>query len=253
MPELDLDEESVAYRVRHSARARRLRITVGPEGVEVVVPVGAPARLVQSFVAQHRGWIAARTAALQRTLDAHPGAERLVDGAFIPYRGGTLALRVRASERRALRVHLDEALHVLAPQPLQVLVPETVPAADREPLIERGLVRFLRRQVAGEAAALVARHGPPNDLVPRAIRIKEQKRLWGSCTASGVINLNWRLILAPPAVLEYLVVHELCHLRERHHQPTFWQLVARLQPDFQRHRRWLKAHGHLLTLRRTTL
>ena len=207
--------------------------------------------LVEGFVAEHRAWIEARTAALQRTLDAHPGAERLVDGASLPFRGRTLTLRVRATERQALRVHLDPSLPVA--HFLQVEVPEAVPEAEWEPLIERALVRFLRREVAREAAILVARHGPTNDLIPRAIRIKAQKRLWGSCTTSGVINLNWRLILAPPAVLEYLVVHELCHLRERHHQPPFWQLVARLQPDYRQHRRWLKANGHLLTLRRTTL
>jgi predicted metal-dependent hydrolase len=85
--------------------------------------------------------------------------------------------------------------------------------------------------------------------VPRAIRIKAQKRLWGSCSSRGVVNLNWRLILAPEAVFEYVVVHELCHLRIRNHQRAFWQLVGEILPDFATHRRWLRDHGHLLTLR----
>jgi predicted metal-dependent hydrolase len=85
--------------------------------------------------------------------------------------------------------------------------------------------------------------------MPAAVRIKDQKRLWGSCSAKGAINLNWRLIFAPPAVFEYVVVHELCHLREAHHQAAFWRLVEQILPEFEAQRLWLRANGHLLTLR----
>jgi hypothetical protein len=85
--------------------------------------------------------------------------------------------------------------------------------------------------------------------MPAAVRIKQHRRLWGSCTSKGAINLNWRLILAPPAVFEYVVVHELCHLREPNHQAPFWRLVGEILPEFEEQRRWLKANGHLLTLR----
>jgi hypothetical protein len=109
------------------------------------------------------------------------------------------------------------------------------------------------RRLAGgartDAEAYVARHGPPHGLVPSALRIKAQKRLWGSCTAKGAINLNWRLILAPPPVFEYVVVHELCHLRVRNHQAPFWRLVGEVLPGFEQPRRWLKDNGHLLTLK----
>jgi hypothetical protein len=81
------------------------------------------------------------------------------------------------------------------------------------------------------------------------VRIKQHKRLWGSCTAKGVVNLNWRLILAPPAVFEYVVVHELCHLRQAHHQAAFWRLVGQILPAYEAQRRWLRTNGHLLTLR----
>ncbi|HEX5078619.1 MAG TPA: M48 family metallopeptidase, partial [Geminicoccaceae bacterium] len=98
------------------------------------------------------------------------------------------------------------------------------------------------------AQAAVDRFGPRHGLVPRGLVIKAHRTLWGSCTAKGVINLNWRLILAPPAALDYVVVHELCHLRHRHHQPPFWRLVGQILPDYSWQRRWLRANGHLLTL-----
>ena len=82
----------------------------------------------------------------------------------------------------------------------------------------------------------------------RELRVKEQKRLWGSCSSRGTVNLNWRLILAPEAVFEYVVVHELCHLRVRNHQCEFWRLVGAVLPGFEAQRRWLRANGHLLSL-----
>ena len=80
------------------------------------------------------------------------------------------------------------------------------------------------------------------------ITIRDQKTLWGSCSAKGTLSFNWRLMLAPPAVLDYVVVHELCHLTHMDHSPAFWQAVAAVCPDYRIHRKWLKEHGHELVL-----
>jgi len=80
------------------------------------------------------------------------------------------------------------------------------------------------------------------------ITIRDQKTRWGSCSAKGTLSFNWRLMLAPPAVLDYVVVHELCHLTHMDHSPAFWQAVADVCPDYRAHRRWLKDHGHELIL-----
>lgn len=80
------------------------------------------------------------------------------------------------------------------------------------------------------------------------ITIRDQKTRWGSCSARGTLSFNWRLMLAPPAVLDYVVVHELCHLTHMNHSPAFWQAVADVCPDYRIHRKWLKDHGHELVL-----
>ena len=80
------------------------------------------------------------------------------------------------------------------------------------------------------------------------ITIRDQKTRWGSCSAKGTLSFNWRLMLAPPAVLDYVVVHELCHLTHMDHSPAFWQAVAAVCPDYRIHRKWLKEHGHELVL-----
>lgn len=80
------------------------------------------------------------------------------------------------------------------------------------------------------------------------IQIRSQKTRWGSCSSRGTLSFNWRLMLAPPAVLDYVVVHELCHLRHMNHSPQFWQCVEQILPDYKLRREWLRDHGNELTL-----
>jgi hypothetical protein len=229
----------VPYQLRRSARAKRLRISVRPGGVEVVAPLRVRDADIAAFVEHKRAWIDAKLGAMQRLLAAHPGSARLIDGSTILYRGQPVQLRVRPGARPQVR----EAGGI------EVTVPSALADADREAAVERMLRRWLRWSAQNDALSYVQRYGRRQDLMPAAVRIKEQKHLWGSCSAKGAINLNWRLIFAPPAVFEYVVVHELCHLRQAHHQAPFWRLVGQILPAFEEQRRWLKANGHLLTLR----
>ncbi len=80
-------------------------------------------------------------------------------------------------------------------------------------------------------------------LAPSRVSIRDQKTKWGACTSRGTVTLNWRLVMAPPEVLDYVVVHELAHLAELNHSPRFWAIVERHCPDWKRHRDWLKANG----------
>lgn len=80
------------------------------------------------------------------------------------------------------------------------------------------------------------------------IRIAGQKTRWGSCSSNKTLSFNWKLMLAPPKVLDYVVVHEICHLREMNHSPRFWALVESLMPDYKQQRKWLKENGHTLEL-----
>ncbi|MGH6920105.1 MAG: M48 family metallopeptidase, partial [Geminicoccaceae bacterium] len=186
-------------------------------------------------------WIETKLEAIRQRLAAHPGSRRLVDGARIPFRGSWQRLQVVRSARSRPLVRHDGDVWVE--------LPDRLPAALLESEVERVLTGWLRREARAEAKALIDRYGPRHGLAPRGLVIKAHRTLWGSCTARSVVNLNWRLILGPPAVLEYVVVHELCHLRHRHHQPPFWRLVAEILPDYGQQRRWLRANGHLLTLK----
>lgn len=242
MPHLTIGLKTIAYQLRTSPRAKRLRLTVRPEGVEVVTPPGVSAREVSGFVDSHRAWIREKVEKYQALLADHGGAERLADGVSIPFRGEPTPLAVAIVDR----VHPK----VVEGDGFRLELPKRLPLGERERAVEAVLTRHLKKQAKTDAEIAIARFGPPHGLNPAGLCIKDQKRLWGSCTHRGVINLNWRLILAPVDVFDYVVVHELCHLRHRHHQPTFWQEVGKVMPGFEVHRRWLKANGHLLTLKR---
>lgn len=242
MPHLMIGLSSIAYEIRRSSRAKRLRLTVRPNGVEVVVPKRARDAEVQTFIDNHRGWIRSKVEKYRALMADHPGPERLCDGVEIPFRGEPTPLSVIMANRVHPRVVEGDGFRVELPKDLT--------AAEQETAVEQALTKHLRRQARDDALLAIERFGPPNSLVPSALQIKDQKRLWGSCTATDVINLNWRLILAPMDVFDYVVVHELCHLHHRHHQPPFWQAVGKIMPDYDQHRRWLKTNGHLLTLKR---
>lgn len=83
----------------------------------------------------------------------------------------------------------------------------------------------------------------------RTIRIGDQKTRWGSCSSNGTLSFSWRLMLAPPRVLDYVVIHELCHLTHMNHSKEFWKMVESIDPDYKEHRRWLKENGNSLILK----
>jgi predicted metal-dependent hydrolase len=241
LPTLQIGSCTIPYRLRRSRRARRLRMIVRADGVDVTAPLRTGTWEIGAFVERHRDWVLAKMSELRQTFAAHQGPARLAEGGRIPLRGQWVELRIRAVAGGRASVRADGG-------GLEVRLPSRTAEDAREAMVEAALRRWLKFQAQGDALRWVERHGPRHGLVPSAVRIKEPKHLWGSCSGKGAINLNWRLILAPEPVFEYVVVHELCHLRERHHQPPFWRLVGDVLPSYEEQRDWLRANGPLLSL-----
>ncbi|HEV2820658.1 MAG TPA: SprT family zinc-dependent metalloprotease [Solirubrobacteraceae bacterium] len=214
----------LAYDVRRSARARRVRVTVDPGGrVEVVLPRRTPQRAATEAVVELRPWIdrrLAEAAAVRERLAARAGT--------VPYLGQTLRL---VPQEGRTRVHRHgEVLHV--------------PCGDARPALERWYRRAARSEVTPRLDVAVAALGTAYT----RLTIRDQRTRWGSCSAQGAIAINWRLLLAPPEVLDYVVWHEACHLVVHDHSPDFWALVHSKTGDQERCRSWLHINGMLLTL-----
>jgi predicted metal-dependent hydrolase len=217
--------DDLPYRVRRSDRARRVRVSVDARGeVEVVLPPRTPERAAAAAVVELRPWIERRLADARAARDAVAAR-----GAAVPYLGTELALR---PESGRTRVHRRG----------DVLL---VPGDDRAPAaLERWYRRAAHREVPPRLDAAVAALGTRYE----KLTIRNQRTRWGSCSTSGAMSFNWRLLLAPEAVLDYVVWHEACHLLVMDHSPDFWALVRRHCPAYENHRRWLRRHGATLVL-----
>ena len=217
--------DDLAYAVRRSDRARRVRVRVEPDGsVEVVLPRRARERDAARAVRELRPWIDRRladVAVARRAIDRPPGT--------VPYLGRSLALREEPGRTRAHR--RGDVL----------LVP---PGAPGRAALERWYRRAARAEIAPRLEAATAALGVRHS----ALTIRDQRTRWGSCSPAGALAFNWRLLLGPEPVLDYVVWHEACHLVVFDHSPAFWSLVEHHVPGYREPRRWLRDNGAALVL-----
>jgi predicted metal-dependent hydrolase len=210
------------YTLRRSPRARRVRVSVDGDGaVSVTLPRRMPLRAADEAVRELAPWIDRRRRALARA-----AAEVARTPGTVPYLGQELTLR---HEPRT-RVHRRGG---------ELLVPRDDPAA-----IERWYRRAARSEIGPRLDAAVARAGTAYT----KLTIRNQKTRWGSCSSTGAMSFNWRLLLAPEPVLDYVVEHEVCHLEVMDHSPRFWRLLEDRVPDWREHAAWLRRYGSTLVL-----
>ncbi len=236
-----LDGERVAYAVRESGRASRPRIDVRPTGVTVVVPEADRGRIdPDAVLAGHADWVLEKRAAMAARRERAP--ERAYGpGATWPVLG--VEREVVVERRRSSAVDRDADLIRLARSHV-----------DRTSH-KRALEYCFRETARAEFERRVEALAPEMGVADRVgdVEVRNQRTRWGSCSSSGTLSLNWRLLLAPPAVLRYVVVHELAHLRKRDHSDAFWGIVAAHDPDWERHRGWLREHADELIFDETDL
>jgi hypothetical protein len=214
--------------------------------VEVVVPEGTTAIETEAFVHRQRRWIFDKREEIETRAGQieGQGPSRFVTGAKIPFRGRHLRLTVQRIDGGKVAVAYRNGFVISVPE---AMAPKQADAA-----IQAALERWLRERLHRDVDELIERYGAKLGVRPRRVQIKEQKRLWGSCGRDRIINLNWQLIFAPKPVLEYAVVHELCHLKHRNHSPEFWEWVGSQLPDYELSKIWLEENDQLISLRAPT-
>jgi predicted metal-dependent hydrolase len=216
--------EVIPVTVRVSPRAGRMALRLHPamESVELVLPTGASLAVALGFLDTKRGWIAAQMARM-------PPRVGFIDGAVIPVLGVDRELMLQELGRGR--------------QPVFQLKAASIEVTGDEASLARrtrsGLADLARDMLAAKSRALAAELGKP---VAR-ISVGDPHSRWGSCASSGNIRYSWRLILAPERVMDYVVAHEVAHLAEMNHSSRFWRVVAKLCPEHETARAWLKRNG----------
>ena len=193
---------------------------------------------VRALVRRRAPWILAH--APTPLLEAPP--RRFVSGETLPYLGRNMRLIVEPGDVRSTSVRCDHWR-------LRVAVPRDLPEDGRLELIRNAVVSWYRRRAEARLTTIVERWWPRfgGDEQFRML-IRDQRQRWGSCAPDGTLRFNWRAAMLKPDLAEYVVVHELAHLRVRHHSSTFWTLLSRAIPDAQQRRRRLREVGKTLPL-----
>ena len=230
------------YKIRRSARVKTTRIVVSSAKVEVVAPLKVLERNIDAFVQSKKGWI---TSTLDKLQKQQSKVQSLApddyhNGVWIPFRGDKYQLNIYPVGLKRVKVDFDNEF--------RVLMPDSIADVSSSDEIRKALIGWMKSQAKEIAETLVLQYAQQYQLTPRSIRIKTQTSRWGSCGIHNDINLNWLLILAPAKVFEYVVVHELCHIRYKNHAADFWNLVAGLMPDYKPQRLWLRHHGTALMM-----
>jgi predicted metal-dependent hydrolase len=219
---LKIDGRPVDVTIRLNPRARRLIVKVHPSTGEVTIV--APSRKgldrALEFARGEEAWIARQLAEVPRPVTLMPGAA-------LPFRGREHVIRQGEDGPGPVWIENDSVIRV----------------AGRREHAPRRMLDFLKREARRTLEARTFEYAERVGILPRRISVRDTASRWGSCSVARSISFSWRLILAPAFVLDYVVAHEVAHMREMNHGPRFWRLVRTLVDDPKRAQSWLRKHG----------
>jgi hypothetical protein len=224
-----LDGQTIWYVVKQSPRAKYARLEVRPQsGLAVVVPSSYELRRIPELLNEKRRWILDKLAKLGH-INLPSAGFGIRSGDTIPYLGRSLRVVRRKNSGRNDSIQIEGKRLVVSLNPTSVslrLILESWYRREAEKLI---------RKRAGELShQLGVKYG--------RLTIRGAKTRWGSCSQKGNLNFNWKLLMVPEPVIDYVIIHELAHLKEMNHSRKFWLLVGQHCPQWRKYRKWLKAH-----------
>tara|TARA_R110002020_G_scaffold15143_6_gene53805 strand:+ start:8639 stop:9421 length:783 start_codon:yes stop_codon:yes gene_type:complete len=221
---LELHGRPVTITVKRSGRARRATLRIPSGGAPVVTaPLAMSDAVIDRFVRGHTGWLAERLA-------RQAPARAFADGVIFPLRGVDHRIRHTPGRRGTVWVEEEGAEKLLC-------------VTGHEKYLVRRVTDGLKRMARADLEEAALRHAATVDRKVTSVRVRDTRSQWGSCTRKGALSFSWRLILAPPFVLDYVAAHEVAHLVEHNHSDRFWRLTEELAPRTDEARRWLRKQG----------
>ena len=239
MPTIQIDNFAINYIIRLDKRRKTIQLKLLPAAlVEIATPGILTAAEIAQILTAKKTWLTKRINKLA-SLAGNPVNQVLAPGHKLLYKGEPRTLTFLPGGVKA-----DVAVK---PQELLITLPGTFPAGEETAMAAKILKTWLINEAGAQFLDKTRHWAAVIGVRPVRIAIKDQKTRWGSCSSLGNINYNWRIIMAPPIVADYLVIHELCHLLEPNHSAKFWNQVGRFMPNYKECRRWLTDNGKLLS------
>lgn len=222
---------TIGYSISRSGNRNTIAVTVHPDGaVSVVAPTATSCTKIAETIAKKAEWVLRQQEYFRHQHNGY--AKQFVSGESFFYLGRQYKLKVEqieADDRKSSQVQLVRGQ-------LLVLVPWTTALDTRTIAVRNGLTRWYRAKAREHIPSVVARCSNRLGLSYTTVQIREMKQRWGSAGVNGHLSFNWRIVMAPRRLVEYVIVHELCHLRYPDHSRDFWRLLERTMPDYERRR-----------------
>ncbi len=232
-------DTTIEYQVRRSQRRKKtVEVTIAGGGVQVAAPMDTPADDLQTLVRRRAPWILNH--ASDGMLDVSP--KRFVSGETLPYLGRNVRMVFETADVRTPEVRFDHWR-------FSIKVPRGLDDGQRYERIRKAIIAWYRRRAETRLQVGVKKWLPRfGGGEPPEVLIRDQRQRWGSCAPDGTLRFNWRVVMLEPALVDYVIVHELVHLTVRSHSDDYWKLVTRVIPDAQERRRKLRDVGRFLPL-----
>lgn len=240
MPNITLDQQRISYSIQKSQRARYARLRISPQdGLQIIIPAGAELN-IEEFIRKNASWILKHHSRIEKIKRDTP-QRTYVSGEIIPFLGEPRVLNIEAKTRGKLTtITLNHG-------EINVRVGSDGQLNDAD-FIRTTLENWYRHEAKTYIGKRVAELAEQYGFEYEKVTIKGQTTRWGSCSAKRNLNFNWKLMMTPPAAIDYVIIHELCHLREMNHSKKFWKLVARYCPDYKTWVKWFKLNSTNLIL-----
>lgn len=228
----------VPYIIRRSKRAKHLRVIVRPGEIIITAPSRTSESDIKNFILAHEEWILRKYRYFDQFVSNCGRNRAFLGGEEISFMGKRLNLVVVESDLPN-RVTLDDCR-------LIIYISHGLEAEEKQKEITGKLEQWLKDRAREFVTGLAIDMSKELRVQFKDIRIKNQKTRWGSCSRQGNLNFNWRLIMAPPEVFQYVVAHEVSHLVHMNHSRKFWETVESILPGYARPKKWLKENGRIL-------
>lgn len=237
---IEIQNRNIFYKLVRTKR-KTIGITIDMSGeVKISAPLRMSEKQIVEVVEKKANWIIKKLSEIQ-AVNKNVVIKQFVDGEKLLYLGKEYELKVIEQNSNKVEVILQE-------DKISVYLPQHLQEENKKQLIKEALFKWYRKCFSKIVDERIMKYSLQIQVTPCKVVIKDQKTRWGSCSTRGNINLNWRLVMAPISIIDYVIVHELCHMKVMNHSKEFWRQVEFIMPDYKERREWLKENGYMLKL-----
>ncbi len=241
-PEISFGNISFTYSIIRTDR-KTMAIIVEPDGTIIVrAPHDLFEETIKEKVKKKRKWVAEKLTKTDEIIKPVPKKRELVSGEKIKLKDKLIRLKIHKYDKKRTVVELEKNI-------LHIYINKNLNELERKKGLKKAILKWYKEQAKDIISERVEKYSKSFDTKPNGIIIRSQQLRWGSCTKDNLLNFNWRIVMAPVSAIDYVVVHELCHLKELLHSIEFWNLIEGHFPEYKKWKEWLRINGLTLDLR----